>query len=48
LAGGSAFIFTSDRVHQLVRDHRVKNVEMKRFTDVKIADAVVQRLNRAT
>lgn len=48
LAEGTAFVFASDKVHQLVRNHGVKNVEMKRFADVKIADAVVQRLKRAT
>lgn len=47
LAEGTAFIFASDKVRQLMRSHRVKNVEMKRIADVRIADVVARRLDRA-
>lgn len=47
LAEGTAFIFASNRVHQLVTTRGVKNVEMTGIDDVRIADVVVQRLTRA-
>lgn len=47
LAEGTAFIFASGRAYRVVKNHGVTNVEMKAIADVRVADVVVQRIDRA-
>ncbi len=47
LAEGTAYIFTTEKVHRIVSGHHIKNVEMKTLADVRVADVVVRNRIRA-
>ena len=47
LAAGTAYVFATEKVHHLVAQNRIQNVEMTRIDDVRIADVVKRRAKQA-